>query len=73
MKVLLCKTFTKMFKVIPVTVVWLISGAFGLLFAYIYNNLSESILTYARFSNNIMNIYSLMAFMIIVGIMIWII
>lgn len=49
MKVLLCKTFTKMFKVIPVTVVWLISGAFGLLFAYIYNNLSESILTYARF------------------------
>ena len=56
MKVLLCKTFTKMFKVIHVTVVWLISGAFGILFEYIYNNLSESILTYDIFSNNNMNI-----------------
>ncbi|WP_455683169.1 ABC transporter permease [Thomasclavelia sp.] len=73
MKVLLSKTFTKMFKIIPVTIVWLISGSFGLLFAYIYNNLSKSILTYARFSNNIMNIYSLLAFMMIVGLMIWII
>lgn len=73
MKVLLSKTFTKMFKIIPVTIVWVISGIFGLLFAYIYNNLSGDILTYARLSNNIINIYSLIAFMMIVGIMIWII
>lgn len=73
MKVLLSKTFTKMFKVIPVIIIWLISGVFGLLFAYIYNNLSRNILTYARLSNNVMNIYSLIAFMMIAGLMIWII
>lgn len=73
MKVLLSKTFIKMFKVVPVTVVNLISGLLGFLLAYIYNNLSRNILTYDRFSNNIMNIYSLIAFMLIVGIMIWVI
>lgn len=73
MKVLLSKTFTKMLKIIPVTIVSLISGVLGLVFAYIYNNLSKSILTYDRFSSNIMNVYGLIAFMLIIGIMIWVV
>lgn len=73
MKILLSKTFTKMFKIIPFTIIILFSGILGLLFAYVYNNLSETILTYERFNNNIMNIYSLLAFLMIIGIMIWII
>lgn len=73
MKILLSKTFTKMFKIIPFTIIILFSGILGLLFAYVYNNLSETILTYERFNNNIMNIYSLLAFLMIIGIMVWII
>ena len=73
MKVLLSKTFIKMFKVLPVTIIGLISGGLGFLFAYIYNNLSKSVLTYDRFSSNILTVYSLIAFMLIIGIMIWVI
>ena len=73
MKILLSKTLTKMFKIIPFTVISLISGVFGFLFAYIYNNLSSSILTYERLSINVMNTFSLLAFMMIAGLMIWVI
>lgn len=73
MKVLLVKTFAKMFKIIPVTIISLISGAIGLLFAFIYNQFTREMVTYERLVNNVINVYSLLAFMIIAGLMIWIV
>lgn len=73
MKVLLVKTFTKMFKIIPTTIVCLISGALGLLFAFIYNQFVREVSTYEYLVNNAINVYSLLAFMMISGLMIWIV
>ena len=65
MKVLMSKTFTKMFKVLPFVIISILSGLLGFLFS--------NVLTFDSFSNNILNTYSLFAFMIIAGIMIWVI
>ncbi|MBS5587803.1 MAG: ABC transporter permease [[Clostridium] spiroforme] len=73
MKVLMFKTFTKMFKVLPFVIISILSSLLGFLFSNIYENLMRYVLTFDRFSNNILNIYSLFAFMIIAGILIWVI
>ena len=73
MKVLMFKTFTKMFKVFPFVIISILSSLLGFLFSNIYENLMRYVLTFDRFSNNILNIYSLFAFMIIAGILIWVI
>ena len=73
MKVLMSKTFTKMFKVLPFVIISILSGLLGFLFSNIYENLTRNVLTFDSFSNNILNTYSLFAFMIIAGIMIWVI
>ena len=73
MKVLMFKTFTKMFKVLPFVIISILSSLLGFLFSNIYENLMRYVLTFDCFSNNILNIYSLFAFMIIAGILIWVI
>ena len=73
MKVLMSKTFTKMFKVLPFVIISILSGLLGFLFSNIYENLTRNVLTFDSFSNSILNTYSLFAFMIIAGIMIWVI
>lgn len=73
MKVLVSKTFIKMFKILPFAIISILSGLLGFLFSNVYKNLAQDMLTFDRFSNNILNTYSLFGFMLITGIMIWII
>lgn len=73
MKVLVSKTFIKMFKILPFVIISTLSGLLGFLFSSVYKNLVQEALTFNQFSNNILNTYSLFGFMLIAGIMIWII
>lgn len=73
MKVLISKTFIKMFKILPFVIISTLSGLLGFLFSSVYKNLVQDALTFNQFSNNILNTYSLFGFMLIAGIMIWII
>lgn len=73
MKVLVSKTFIKMFKVLPFVIISILSGLLGFLFSNVYKNLVQDALTFNQFSNNILNTYSLFGFMLIAGIMVWII
>lgn len=73
MKVLVSKTFIKMFKVLPFVIISILSGLLGFLFSNVYKNLVQDALTFAQFSNNILNTYSIFSFMLIAGIMVWII
>lgn len=73
MKVLVSKTFIKMFKILPFVIISTLSGLLGFLFSNVYKNLVQDALTFNQFSNNILNTYSLFGFMLIAGIMVWII
>lgn len=73
MKVLISKTYIKMFKILPFVIISTLSGLLGFLFSSVYKNLVQDALTFNQFSNNILNTYSLFGFMLIAGIMIWII
>lgn len=73
MKVLVSKTFIKMFKVLPFVIISILSGLLGFLFSNVYKNLVQDALTFDQFSNNILNTYSIFSFMLIAGIMVWII
>ena len=45
MKVLMSKTFTKMFKVLPFVIISILSGLLGFLFSNIYENLTRNVFT----------------------------
>lgn len=73
MKVLFSKTFIKMFKIIPVSVCILVSGIFGILLAKEYHSLMNAKLTYYACGQNILIFYALLAFVLLAGMLIWLI
>lgn len=73
MKVLFSKTYIKMFKIIPVSVCILISGIFGFILSNEYRSLMSSRPTYLSLSQNILIFYALLAFVLLVGMLIWLI
>ena len=52
MKVLMSKTFTKMFKVLPFVIISILSGLLGFLFSNIYENLTRKEQIYNKNSKN---------------------
>lgn len=73
MKVLFNKTFIKMFKLIPVAIIVVISAGFGVVLANQYSNVMASLPTYSYLSQQLTLIFSMLAFILLSGILIWVI
>ena len=73
MKVLFSKTFIKMFKLIPVVACVIISGFFGFILSNQYLGLMSQKPTYLSLSQDILMFYAVLAFVLLVGMLIWII
>ena len=73
MKVLLKKTFIKMFKPVPVLVSVLISGALGFVLSRVYLNLFNQNTSYSNLALNIEIMYIVFGFVFLSGLVIWVI
>ena len=73
MKVLLKKTFIKMFKQVPVLVSVLISGALGFVLSRVYLNLFNQNTSYSNLALNIEIMYIVFGFVFLSGLVIWVI
>lgn len=73
MKVLFSKTFIKMFKLIPVAIIMVISAGFGFVLANQYTSVMANEPTFTYLSQQITLIYSMLAFILLAGILIWVI
>lgn len=73
MKVLLKKTFIKMFKPVSVLVSVLISGALGFVLSRVYLNLFNQNTSYSNLALNIEIMYIVFGFVFLSGLVIWVI
>lgn len=73
MKVLFNKTFEKMFKLIPVSICVGISGIGGFILSHRYHSLMKSRPSYHELSQELLLFYALLAFVLLAGMVIWLI
>lgn len=73
MIVLMNKTFEKMFKKIPVFTTLIIGGLLGFLLASQFTSQMHASSSYLEMTQHMMTLYSLIAFLVIVGVLLWVI
>lgn len=73
MKVLLKKTFIRMFKPVPVLISVLISGGLGFILSRVYLNLFNQNISYSNLALNIEIMYIVFGFVFLSGLIIWVI